>query len=228
MRRFQTLVFDLDDTLLDTSALLVPLAARQACEAMIEKGLQCSLDICLTFRAQLAAQNSHTDIFAYLANRFATAENREPALQQALAKFYNPPVPPYLPLMQGAEKNLDYLKLNYNLYLVTMGTEEAQTQKIRALQIEGYFKEIHILNTLRRERKEIAFQKILARENHAPDQLLSIGNRLSSEIRDAKKLGSQTCYFAHGEHLGEKPEVPEDHPDFTISHHRELIERCEL
>jgi putative hydrolase of the HAD superfamily len=228
MSRFRTVVFDLDDTLLDTSALLIPLAARQACEAMIEAGLECSLDVCLTLRAQLAAQNSHVDIFSEIAKQQGPMQKQSQIVAEALNKFYNPPIPSYLPLMPGAERNLQDLKERYNLYLVTMGTPAAQDQKIKALQIASYFKKVYVLETLKRERKISAFQDILAREEHGASEFLSVGNRLSSEIRDAKKLGGWTCFFAHGEHLGEKPEAPEDTPDFTITHHRELIEKCGL
>lgn len=47
MAAIKCIAFDLDDTLVDTSQLLVPLAARQACEAMINNGVKGDIDTCL-------------------------------------------------------------------------------------------------------------------------------------------------------------------------------------
>ncbi|NUN05437.1 MAG: HAD hydrolase-like protein [Bdellovibrio sp.] len=227
MRKYKSIAFDLDDTLLDTSGILVPAAAQRACEAMIAAGVQCSLEECLQMRHDLASQQSHTEIFRGIIQRYGTSQP-EKAVEGALQEFYNPAVPATLPLMPGAIENLQYLKSNYQLFLVTMGSKTSQEQKIKALGIAQHFKKIYILNGFIGEKKDLAFRDILASEQHAPAQLLSIGNRLSSEIRDGKRLGTDTCYFAYGEHVGETPQFPEDHPDFTITTHQELIQVCGL
>lgn len=227
MKKYHSIAFDLDDTLLDTSGLLVPAAAKTACEAMIAAGLQCDLQTCLSEREVLAAQLSHTDIFHQIATKHGCTQPGK-AVHDALEAFYNPVVPPTLPLLPEALNNLESLKENYSLYLVTMGSYKTQAQKVRSLGIEKYFEKVFILNGFIGERKQTAFQKILTSKNIKPTELLSVGNRLSSEIRDAKILGSETCYFAYGEHVGEKPQVAEDHPDYTIYHHEELIRVCGL
>jgi putative hydrolase of the HAD superfamily len=109
-----------------------------------------------------------------------------------------------------------------------MGALQAQQQKIDALGIAPFFKKIFIIDTLSGSKKDTAFLEIIRSENLRPEEVLSIGNRLCSEIRYAKKCGCETCYFAYGEHVGEKPEVPEDHPDYTIQYHHELIAACGL
>ena len=227
MKKYNSIVFDLDDTLLDTSGLLVPMASLKACQAMIDAGLQCTLEECMKMRHNLAAEFSHTEIFTQIANHYGTNQKGK-AVHDALEAFYNPDIPMFLPLMAGATENLLHLKEQYNLYLVTMGSFQAQVDKIRALQIEKFFKKIYVLNGFIGEKKEVAFLDILKNEPHGPEELLSVGNRLSSEIRDAKRVGSDTCYFAHGEHIGEKAQYPEDHPDFTIYHHKDLIGTCGL
>ncbi|HWU42414.1 MAG TPA: HAD hydrolase-like protein [Bdellovibrio sp.] len=227
MAKYKSIIFDLDDTLLDTSGLLVPMASLNACQAMINAGLQCSLEDAMKMRHRLASEFSHTEIFTQIANHYGTNQKGK-AVHDALEEFYNPDIPMFLPLMPGATENLLHLKEQYSLYLVTMGSFDAQVEKIRALQIEKFFKKIYVLNGFIGERKEVAFADILNKENLPPTDMLSVGNRLSSEIRDAKRLGCATCYFAHGEHIGEKAQYPEDHPDFTIYHHKDLITTCGL
>lgn len=224
---FCSLAFDLDDTLLDTTHTLIPLAAQNACQAMVDLGLKISLEEALAIRQKLATSMSHTDIFALLARDHGNS-NKGAMVHAAIEAFYNPPVPDKLDLLPGALENLRSLQKKYSLYLVTMGTQKAQTLKIEALGIRALFKKCYILNGFIGERKEQAFRDILQTEKHTPEKLLSIGNRLSSEIRDAKTLGATTCYFEFGEHVGEKPEQPEDVPDFTIRSHQDLIKTCGL
>ncbi len=227
MTKYKSIAFDLDDTLLDTSGLLVPLASRRACEAMIAAGLQCSLEECMQMRQKLAADFSHTDIFTRIADHYGTNQHGK-AVHDALEEFYNPQIPSTLPLLPHSLENIERLKEDYDLFLVTMGSYECQAKKIQALNIAHHFKKIYILNGFIGEKKDSAFREIVKMQGHAPQELLSVGNRLSSEIRDGKRMGADTCYFAYGEHVGEKPQYPEDHPDYTITHHKELIPTCGL
>lgn len=227
MTEIKCIAFDLDDTLLDTSQILVPMAARRACVAMLENGVQSDIDTCLEWRAARPASLTHKEIFASFIERFGS-EQPDEALQAAMKAFYNPEVPQRLPLMEGAEENLRALKKRYKLFLVTSGEPAAQTKKIEALGIKDLFAKIYLVNNFKDETKQAAFEDILALEKIEPSQLLSIGNRLSQEIRYAKICGAQTCYFCHGEHIGEQPERREDYPDVTIFKHAELISACHL
>jgi putative hydrolase of the HAD superfamily len=120
------------------------------------------------------------------------------------------------------------LRQRYKLYLVTSGEPAAQMQKVKALGIEPLFEKIYLINNFKDETKQMAFEDIVLREKIQPSELLSVGNRLSQEIRFAKICGAQTCYFCHGEHIGEQPERREDYPDVTIYKHAELISACSL
>lgn len=227
MAAIKCIAFDLDDTLVDTSQLLVPLAARHACEAMINNGVKGDIDTCLAWRASKSAELTHQEIFQGFIDKYGSTTPNI-ALQAAMKAFYNPEVPERLPLMEGAAENLRQLSAKYTLFLVTSGEPTAQNKKIKALGIEAYFKKIYLVNNFKREEKKDAFLDILKTEGLEPAELLSIGNRLSQEIRHAKLCGAKTCYFCHGEHVGEKPAQREDYPDFTIYKHREFIKTCGL
>src|SRR3954469_15193475 len=106
MTDIRCIAFDLDDTLIDTSGLLVPEAARQACQAMKNFGLKCSLEECLRWREKLAKEMSHREIFLEIARKY-NAGDIHPMATAGIQSFYNPTVPDKLPLLEGAKSNLE-------------------------------------------------------------------------------------------------------------------------
>jgi putative hydrolase of the HAD superfamily len=169
--KIELIVFDLDDTLLDTSEILIPIAHTQAFEDRI----------------------------------------RQP-----------------LPLIPGARENLEYLKDRYQLALLTQGRLDAQMQKVKSLGIGHYFKEQYFADPNQQRPKSVLFAEIIKDFKLHPLSVLSIGNRRSTDIREAKKVGARTCLFRYGEHQNEEAEVPEDIPDYEIHSHKELISTCQL
>ena len=227
MTEIKCIAFDLDDTLIDTSGLLVPEASRQACEAMKNLGLKCSLEECLQWREKLAKEMSHKEIFLEIAHKYNSGDIH-PIATAGVQNFYNPEIPAKLPLLEGGKSSLEYLSKKYTLFLVTSGSPETQMRKVKAAGIESYFKKIYTLDGFKGEKKRLAFQDILENEPIKSSQLLSVGNRLYEEIRQAKQLGATTCYFKYGEHVGEVPQVKEDYPDYTALSHEEFLKVCPL
>lgn len=223
----QAIAFDLDDTLLDTSRLLLGAAALHACEAMVAKGLPCTVEQCLDWRAELAANLSHKEVFPEIARR-TSAPDHAAIGAAGVQTFYNAPIPPRLPLMDDAEDVLARTEKKYSLYLVTSGAPDTQWEKIRATGIEKRFKGIFVVDKMKNAHKKTAFLEILRKENIPAEKLLSVGNRLAEEIRLAKQLGAWTCHFEYGEHAGEQKFFPEDHPDFTVHSWREFLATCRL
>lgn len=167
----EVIVFDLDDTLLDTSALLIPIAGTAAFETRIQAPL---------------------------------------------------------PLMPGAADNLAKLRQKYELYLLTQGHVPFQRQKIQSLGIEAFFRECFVFDPKQNLTKGHFFRKILQQTQKPPHHHLSIGNRRSTDLREAKLCGYQTCFFAHGEHVNDDVQVPEDRADFTVTNHSELLAQCQI
>lgn len=170
-RVIRHLIFDLDDTLLDTTSLLRPIAETPAFVERIRKPL---------------------------------------------------------PLMPGAKENLDKLKGKYRLFLLTLGHVEHQQQKVRSLGIEDRFEKIVYVDSHREASKIKGFERLIEHVDEKGETFLSIGNRRSMDIREAKKCGMKTCHFKYGEHQEEVVDCPEDIPDFEIHTHDELIAKCRL
>lgn len=167
----KVIVFDLDDTLLDTTGILIPIANTPEFLERIKKPL---------------------------------------------------------PLMDGALQNLKSLKEKYSLCLITIGKVADQKSKVKSLEISDYFEKIYYVDATLFKSKITYFEKVIKDFSVEAENVLSIGNRRSMEIRDAKKIGATTCLFKYGEHQNEKAESPFDSPDFEITNHSELIGTCRL
>ncbi len=222
----KAIAFDLDDTLLDTTGLLAPQYALATFDFMIQKGLSLSLIECELRRQELIKKISHREVFEKFANEFGTDETRA-ALQQTIEMFYNPALPKRLPLMPGARDNINYLKDKYVLYLVTAGAEKSQLAKAYALGVVPDFKAVIVVNSLLKHRKKDAFESIIASEKIESENLLCIGNSISSEIKDALDIGALACHFEHGEARGEISDLIRP-PHFHVKNHSELIKICQL
>lgn len=223
----KAIAFDLDDTLMDTSGILVPRASAAAFAILIKAGLKLSQHECEKKRIEVIKTRSHKDVFLHLAQKFGNAETLK-AVDLAIQAFYEPELPKALPLLPDALINLNYLKDKYPLYLVTAGVESAQRSKAKALGIDDYFKTIYVTNSLRKERKAEVFLEIIKNLNILPNELLCVGNSLLSEIADAQKIGAMACYFEFGEDRGLLADFGVQKPQFHIRHHKELISTCKL
>ena len=225
--KIRAIAFDLDDTLLDTTRLLSPMASQAAFCILQDHGLKLGLDECEKLRQEWVKTISHRDVFKKLATEYGTDKTLK-CLDLANKAFYHPAIPIQLPLLPDAQNNLDQLKTNYELFLVTAGLEDAQMAKIKSLNISHYFKKIFIIDSFLQKRKFDAFSAIISENDIQPENLLCIGNSLSSEIKDARLIGAWACYFAFGEDRGAYPIVPQLQPHFTVSSHSELIKTCRI
>lgn len=229
---YKAIAFDLDDTLIDTTNELIPFACRKIHTYLATEGYPSTFEEFDVLRKNFVKTKSHKEFFKNLASTFPVKDSSR--LSEIVSNtnrlFYEPDIPTQLKMMQGAEDNLIRLGPKYKLFIVTAGVITAQKRKLAQLQIERYIKPENILvvGDGAFSTKKIAFEKILKDENIVPQELLSIGNRLSQEIRMAKELSCRTCYFQHGEHA---EDIARDHfeiPDFTIHSHQELIPVCQL
>lgn len=224
---FKAIAFDLDDTLMDTSGLLIPKASAHAFEILIAAGLRLSPQECELKRLEIIKKNSHKEVFLHLAEKFGSSQTVA-AVEQAIKAFYEPELPAQLTLLPGAEENLNYLQPKYPLFLVTAGTVNTQHQKADALGISKKFNSIYVINSLNKQRKAHAFLEIIKNTNIKPAELLCIGNSLLSEIADAIKIGATACYFEFGEERGAMPQLANERPQYHIRNHHELIPVCKL
>lgn len=129
-----------------------------------------------------------------------------------------------LPPMAGAGALLDWLSPRYQLHLLTQGRPNYQKMKIRSLGLVPYFNDFHFVDPQKKESKAQVFAKLC--ELYPPQHMMSIGNRLSTDLIPAKKLGLWTCWYRYGEGCEESWTSEDEKPDFIVYSHHDILGLC--
>ena len=228
--QFNFLIFDLDDTLLDTYGQLVPQASREACEAMISSGLNATIAQCLATREEIAQTEKRIDLFENMTAALGVRTGVDPysVALSGFKAFYDRKVEKNISLFPGARETLKSLKETYSLHLVTAGHHGTQSEKLKILQLEPLFNSVTIVDTFAGQTKSKAFHDIQSKTGARPEAHLSIGNRLDTDIAPAKALNWSTCWVKYGEYARSKAANALERPDFTIESIQELVPVCRL
>jgi FMN phosphatase YigB (HAD superfamily) len=229
--KYKAVIFDLDDTLFDTSRLCVLPAAREAFAAMIEAGLQGTVDDLNHERVKFEHQRPGADFIQHVVEKFGLRPGNQFSIDSIAeigrTRFSETPVNEKIFVYSGVREMLGDLHSRYMIFLVTLGDPEIQTLKVRLLKIEGFFNKIFYLNKSLKQTKTEAFGKILATTGFSPEEYLCIGNRLDLEIAQAKALGMDTC-FVQTERHRQEPVTKEEQPDYKVHRISEIMRVCRL
>jgi len=225
--RFQTLIFDLDDTLIPTSEALIPQAVRNVFQVLVRHGLPWTFESFETYRKKHIRDLPHREIIKKLILE-NSLETKKHILEESLNAFYSNSLPEKIPLLPGAQENLEKLSQKYGLFLLTAGDRATQKLKITKLGIEKFFRGIEIADEKWKFDKKAVLESWISAKQITPIGSLSIGNRLKDEIRASKALGIYTCHFKYGEHAGESPTDHLEITDYNVQQHSELILTCQL
>lgn len=222
---YKVLVFDLDDTLIDTSKILVPEASKNSCNVMIAHGLKCDLNSCINLRNDLASHYSKMKLFEVLVEKINGNSNKHIA-QAGFDLFYNPKIPSQLTGLNNSKQVTDELRKKYKLYILTAGIPKIQKEKINALSFKENFKNFYFCDITKNENKKDYLAHILKNETILPQELLCIGNRYDDEIAAGIELNCHTCWIPYGEH--DIKVVNTSKSLFHCESINELIETCKL
>jgi len=103
-------------------------------------------------------------------------------------------------MIPGALALLNRLSLKHKLVLVTNGIKEVQRRRISNTRIEAYFKAIVISDEIGVAKPHAGFFDYAFEQvgHPAKDNVLMIGDSLSSDIRGGNDYGMATCWFNPG------------------------------
>jgi len=172
MGRDSTLVvFDLDDTLIDTRNVLLPLALKRVVDAT---GIPLE---------RLNARGKKID------EVLEGVEGLTPEQREAAAKaWYRPEVPPLTPF-PGAREVLEAVRGRVHLVLLTRGAPERQRRKIAQCGLGPYFDEIVIRAIEAPGSKRDDLEGLLRRHGIGASRCGVIGDDDRDELKHARDLG---------------------------------------
>lgn len=216
----EAIIFDLDDTLVDTfTSLITPLETEAAGE-MVAAGMGES-DSSRVIELILQLRRDDPDrIEELLLEKFPQAEAK--ALEARRAVFTRASPDP-LKIEPAVKAMLRELAERYDTYLVTTGRTEFQNRKLDLLGIRELFKGIAVLASGSEETKE-SWMASLMRDRYHPQSVIVVGNRLDNEIKAGNRLGMITVWVKYGEGSGLSPSDDTGEPDYIISDIKEFPE----
>lgn len=212
------MIFDLDDTLIETSKCITPLALVCAFEAMQQEGLMAPdhaiedlfsiNETALTARDALRA---FTSLYPEKEKFFKIGLDAlaKPLEENCLVE----PVPHALSV-------LDRLGTHHKLALVTRGEEILQLKKMEKAGIQP--KKFSKLIVSRASTKKGDYKAILDHLGYLPEDGAVCGDRVSLDLAPAKELGLYTVHFRNGR--GHYHDQPKESVDATIECLTELEE----
>ncbi|OFD39323.1 YjjG family noncanonical pyrimidine nucleotidase [Bacillus mycoides] len=200
MKKYKTLLFDVDDTLLDFQKA-EKISLRMLFE---EKGLLLTDEI----------EDRYKKINKSLWDSFEKGEIARNEIINTrfsiLFKEYGEEVDGILfennyrsyleegnQLMQGAFEFINQIQSKYDLYIVTNGISKTQDKRLRNAGLHSLFKDIFVSEDTgfqkpMREYFDYVFERI---PNFASEEGLIIGDSLSADIKGGYVAGIDTCWF---------------------------------
>lgn len=225
----RTVLFDLDDTLLDfhkaeAIALrqtlielnLEPEAATIARYSEINAAQWRLLEEGKLMREQVLTRR-FAILFEELGVERSSAQAKEIYEQLLGVGHY------FIP---GAPETLEALAPKYDLYLVSNGTATVQESRLESAGIKPYFKDIFIsqLVGFDKPQKEF-FDRCFAQiPNFARGEAIIVGDSLTSDMRGGLNAGIRTCWF-NPRRKSRREEIPVDYEIGALSELPVLLER---
>ena len=218
MKKYDFLLFDADNTLLDftrseDAAIRLTLErldikpTDELCQSYsrINDGLWKALERKEVTKAELKIKRF--ELFV--------KENSLDADFNVMAKLYPEILSTQSFVMEGARELLLSLQNDFEIYIITNGIAFVQRGRMSASSIGNLFKKLYISEEMGFEKPDIRyFERVFADiPNFDKKRALIIGDSLSSDIKGAVNCGVDSCYFTPS---GKMP-TGDIQPTYTIT-----------
>jgi putative hydrolase of the HAD superfamily len=210
------IIFDLDDTLIDTSACITPVKLERALSRMVEEGMEVedfskALHSLLQIDQLSDSAKSALEEFIEI-NGFDT-KFLPIALHEVYHQFTED-----LPVfaVEEAVAVLSRLSYEHKMAIVSVGNLDQQLWKLKKAGIDSsLFCKILILEE---KNKKQTYQSLIQEMNISPKEVVVCGDRIPIDLTPAKQLGCMTVHMKKGRGLYPGSIEKMHEVDFTITH----------
>lgn len=207
------IIFDLDDTLVDTSACITPVKFQRSLSRMIEEGLVLQ-DEKLALAALLDLDKTSLSAKETFRKFFLMYEVLDQFHSVGLKEMYDtlPEGIEIHPVM-GAVEVISNLCLENKLALVTIGKHDQQLFKMEKAGIDSsFFCKIFISEEYDKKKY---YEQIIDDLGLVAGEVIVCGDRIATDLVPAKELGCVTVHMKWGR--GARKQEQEKQVDFTIT-----------
>ncbi len=212
----KAVIFDLDDTLFDSTNTMTPIAKKEAAKVFMKYAPKSTeKEIIGLMNSLYPVLHSHDRVFSIICEKL-NIENKEKVTKEAELAFNNSSIEG-ISLFHDVKETLAYLRENkIKIIILTTGNKERQQRKIAFLNLSLLVDEIIINNPKINETKKQALKEILERHKLKPKQVVMVGDRIHHEIAPANSLKINTVRILKGKYADQIPKTQEETPTFTI------------
>lgn len=227
--KYKTLLFDVDDTLLDFQLT----EAKALNELFAEQGIELTPEVKTSYKAlnhhlwrefekgNMTREEVTGSRFGLLFQQFGKAVD-----SLAMEKRYRHYLNQGHDLIEGSHELLQSLTNQADLYIVTNGVSKTQYQRLTDANMLGYFKKIFVSEDVGAQKPMKAFfdhvfSNIPTLEK---ETTVIIGDSLTSDIKGGNLAGIDTIWF----NKNQLPEIPEIKPTYRVDSLSELYPLLEI
>lgn len=213
------IIFDLDDTLIDTTGSITPIKLEEALGKMVEAGLE--LESFADALAMLRRLDAAAPSAAHTLKEFIEINHLDNKyLEIGLKEVYNalPTDVPDITREKALEVLLE-LRETHEIALVTNGIPDQQLWKLKKAGIDSTIFSKLVVNE--EGDKKPHYQAIVEELGFAPSEVMVCGDRFVSDLLPARQLGYKTVQVRWGRGA---TNLKASEADYTIVELVELIE----
>ncbi len=197
------IIFDLDDTLVDTSGCITPLRLERALRQMLQAGLRVPDSHQALHQLQQINQtaiSSKEALQAFLNLYGCPIHEGSEILKIGLQVIYeDDEIDMPLNSLEGAQMVLNELSAAHEIALVTQGREVQQMAKLKKASIDSSLFSKIIVSEDRNKKGH--YQAIQAELRYLAEQVLVCGDRILIDLVPAAELGFRTVHMRWGRGL---------------------------
>lgn len=215
------IIFDLDDTLIDTSGSITPYKLKECLKYFVAAGLSVP-DFDLAYQNLLKINESSKGSKEALAKFLAQYNVDSQLLESALLQMISPlPAGFSVATTPNAKEILKDLSQKHVLALVTGGHPPFQMEKLEKAGIEpSVFSKIAIPED---SIKKPFYEALIREFSLAPQMVLVCGDRVAMDLVPANALGCQTVHMRWGRGINLKTEEWITHSILELSELKRIL-----